>query len=239
MGGYNSGGHNQKLVTVEASVRLDAAMLRRAGLLEADKPKGSYWTYSGRHGHTCHVLVLAGKQPNMLEVTIITPDASTGSAPQHVQRVRTSATACNYGKARHWLHCPHCGRRCFKLYYYPHTVNQAGQYVHYFTCRHCLQLTYQARRQRGFDRYQSRCFDAHDRMIEWARVHGVTDFKTDRWEWQMPPEKPAGMRWRTYERIARRWEQAVTMADNAFAAQTAALIERFETIKPPSVGGKR
>lgn len=28
MGGYNSGGHNQKLVTVEASVRLDAAMLR-------------------------------------------------------------------------------------------------------------------------------------------------------------------------------------------------------------------
>lgn len=227
MGGYNSGGHNRKYVTVEASVKLDAAMLKRAGLMDATAPKGNYWTYSSSRGqNTCHVLVVAGRQPSALEVTIITPDKA-----EHRQSVRTSTTVCNYGRHRHWLHCPHCDRRVFKLYYYPHTVNQAGQYVHYFACRHCLHLTYQARRQRGFDLYQSRCFDAHDRMTEWTRVHGVTGYKADRWQWEMPPEKPAGMRWRTYERIAGRWTKAATMAHEAWIQQAQVLIGRFEKIK--------
>lgn len=227
MGGYNSGGHNQKLATVEASVRLDAAMLRRAGLLDATKPEGRSWTYSSSRGqHTCHVMVIAGRQPDMLEVTIITPDKI-----EHIQRITTSATPCNYGRQRHWLHCPHCGRRCFKLYYYPHTVNAAGQYVHYFACRQCRRLTYQARRERGFDLYQSRCFNAHDRMKAWAQAHGVSGYKDDRWNWEMPPKKPAGMRWRTYDRIVGRFEQSAMLALDAFTAKTQVLIERFEKIK--------
>lgn len=228
MGGYNSGGHNRKHVTVEASVKLDAAMLRRAGLLDVAAPKGYSWDYSNRDRHTCTVLVIAGYQAGALQVTIITPDKV-----EHQQHIRTSATACNYGKVRHWLHCPQCGRRAFRLYYYPHTVNARGEYVHYFTCRHCLHLTYQARRERGFDRYQSRCFNAHDRMKEWARVHGVKDFKTDRWQWQMPPDKPKGMRWRTYERIAGKWEKAADMAEDAFAAGLTALIERSDKLLKP------
>jgi hypothetical protein len=227
MGGYNSGGHNRKHVTVEASVKLDAAMLRRAGLMDATTPKGNYWTYSSNRGqHTCTVLVIAGYEASTLEVTIITPDKA-----EQRQRIRTNATPCNFGRQRHWLHCPHCGRRVFKLYYYPHTVNQAGQYVHYFACRHCLRLTYQARRERGFDLHQSRCFDAHDRMTDWARVHGVTSYKADRRQWEVPPEKPAGMRWRTYERIAGKWEKAAMQANTSFIEKTAALIERFGKIK--------
>lgn len=224
MGGYNSGGHNQKLVTVEASVRLDAAMLRRAGLLEADKPMGNYWTYSSRGRNTCTVLVIAGRQPDMLEVIIVTPDKA-----EHRQHVRISASPCNYGKHRHWLHCPHCGRRAFRLYYYPHTYS-AGVQVHYFACRHCRRLTYQARRERGFDLYQSRCAAAKDKLEKWARAHGVTDYKTDHWEWDWPPDKPKGMRWATFAPIAQRWDKSSTLAGDAFTAKTAWLFNRSESL---------
>lgn len=52
-------------------------------------------------------------------------------------------TPCNYGKERYWFECSmykhgkYCGRRVAKLY--------MGGGSHYFACRHCHELTYQAR----------------------------------------------------------------------------------------------
>lgn len=226
---YGQGGHNRRHVTVEASVKIDAGQIRRAGLFDAAQPAGASWDYSGRQQHTCSVIVIAGHMPGALAVSIITPDKT-----EHRQQVQISATPCNYGRRRHWLHCPRCRRRVFKLYYYPNTVNGTGQQVHYFACRHCLELTYQARRERGFDLHQSRAMNAQDKLKAWARRHGV---QYQPGAWDEPPDKPAGMRWATFAPIVERWHDATMLADAAFAAKTLAIIGGWERLK--ATAGRR
>jgi hypothetical protein len=220
MGGYNSGGRNRKNVTVEGCVKVDVGQIRRAGLFDVTQPAGASWDYNCRQRHTCTVIAIGGHMPGQLQLVIITPDKA-----EHRQQVKISTTPCNYGRARHWLHCPRCSRRAFRLYYYPHTVNSAGQYVHYFACRHCLELTYQQRRERGFDLYQSRAMNAHDKLKAWARRHGLADYKPGAWD--ELPDKPAGMRWATYAPIAERWHDAAMLANDAFVERTVALIGRM------------
>ncbi len=235
MGGYNSGGHNRKHVTVEACVRLDAAMLRRAGLLNCTQPTGKQWSFSGRGGHTCDVIVIAGTLPNALEFYIVPDGAPSNSTHRHRQAIRVSYTPCNYGKRRAWLHCPYCRRRCFRLYYYPNTWAGDVQ-VHIFKCRHCYELTYDARRERGHDLYQSRTMNAQAKIREWARAHGVPfDESFDDIGWDELPDKPKGMRWATYSRLATKLVDARTLASEAFIAGAVRLLGGWENVR----AGKR
>lgn len=57
--------------------------------------------------------------------------------------VRLSATRCNYGGVRYWLHCPKCSKRVGKLYL-------GGKYI--FACRECWNLTYKICNASGFER---------------------------------------------------------------------------------------
>src|SRR5690349_20084612 len=115
MGRYGSGGHNRWRITVEACARIDAGMLRRAGLLEPHPEiVACNWSYSNRGQHTCDVRVYAGNTDS-IGLEIRTGDEA------YYQPVQVSWTACHYGKWRGWLHCPLCGRRCFRLYYYDNT----------------------------------------------------------------------------------------------------------------------
>lgn len=208
MGGYGSGGHNRTHVTAEACVRLDAGMLRRAGAFTTDKPIGWQWHYSSRGIHTCTVQVIAGLRPNAVDVVIVLPNKA-----QHTQTVYLSSTTCHYGKLRTWLHCPLCHRRAFRLYYYDNTVNRFGEHVHYFCCRQCLQLTYDLRRERGFDRYQSRAMKLRAKLG--ADTGGM---------WDDYPDKPKGMHWDTYARYMHKFEAAVNRANAEFAATTMRLM---------------
>lgn len=228
MGGYNSGGHNRKRVTVEACVRLDAAMLRRAGLFDCTQPAGWHWSYDNRGRHTCDVIVIAGTLPDALEFYIVPDGTPKDSTHKHRQAIHVSYTPCNYGKRRAWLYCPLCGRRVFRLFYYDHTFNR-GQQVHYFACRNCYGLTYDARRERGHDLYQSRTKAAQAKIQEWARAHGVT-FDKDLF-WDELPDKPKGMRWATYSRLATKLEEARALASEAFIAGADRLIGRLENAR--------
>ena len=203
MGGYNSGGHNRRLVAVEACVRFDVGMLHKAGMFDGNQ-QAHGWIYSHGDQHTCDVQAYTDGQHSKIGLWIVR-DGQT-----YKQTIRTSETPCNYGKSRTWLHCPHCGARSFRLFYYDNVVNK-GIHVHYFTCRQCLRLTYQARRERGFDLYS-------DRADKIARKLGRT--KT-RWH-DDPPDKPKGMHTRTYDRLMDGWYKAVELADGAFCKGLAA-----------------
>jgi len=214
MGGYGSGGHNRERVTVEACARVDVAMLRRAGLIRPIEPKGNRWNYNRNGAQTCSVAVFGfPDSPLSLHFVILTQDKE-----RYEQDVRLSFTPCNYGKERPWLHCPLCARRVFRLFYYDNVWNN-GKQVHYFACRHCLKLTYDQRRERGFDRYQTQTGKAKDKIKAYLLKHPDSDYPD--WvftEWNASPIKPKGMRWSTFNRIEDKFEWAYEKADGAFLA---------------------
>lgn len=214
--GYGAGGHNRKRVTVEACARLDVAMLKRAGLFDSAGLGMHYWSYTNNQQSGCIIMAFA-VAPNVVTLAIVPkgqePPIKDGvldvTKLTHLQRVRVSHTDCNYGKSRAWLHCPTCGRRVFRLFYYDHTFSGDTQ-VHYLACRHCYGLTYQQRRSRGFDRYQDRAAKIKSKLIRRGarEIEGMP--------WYIPPNKPKGMHWRTYEGLMKKFERASEQADEMF-----------------------
>jgi hypothetical protein len=95
--------------------------------------------------------------------------------------VRLQWTPCNYGGSRVWFHCPveHCGQRVAILY--------ANGSV---ACRSCRQLTYQSQQDSAKYRALHRAEDIRQNL-------GGSPCIVDPF-----PEKPQGMHWRTYERLA-------------------------------------
>ncbi len=214
MGGYGSGGHNRKHVTVDASVKMDAAMLRRAGLIEPDKLKASEWNFTHSRGAKHRIVAMAG--PGISGEIVLT--IVTANDKRHSQRIRVSYTFCTYGKRRAWLHCPSCDCRVFRLFYYPHTYNHSDEHVHYFACRHCYRLTYHLRRERGFSLWQDRALKLQKKLVQrGADCVGLS--------WHELPDKPKGMRWATYSRLAKQFQYAAGEADEFFGATLARMLK--------------
>lgn len=144
MGGFWSGQRSWKKPVVEGRLAIDAADLRRMGLLVPgatgrtgslhwhrggeDKPSSSvsYSLTLGEALATFRLLYQAGQPPESIEYT-----------------VRLVTTACHLGGVRWWFLCPlgrcgaACGRRVRKLYL-------SGKY---FGCRRCHNLTYTSSQQ--------------------------------------------------------------------------------------------
>ncbi len=99
-------------------------------------------------------------------------------------RVWLTWTPCHFGGKRLWFQCPtpSCHRRAAKLY--------MGARV--FACRRCYNLA-----------YQSQCYGRDDRYVAQAakirRALGGPEGILDDF-----PDRPKGMHWRTYERLASR-----------------------------------
>ena len=210
MGGFGSGGHNRRRVSVESCARLDAGMIRGAGYFsEAPPTRPTAWAYASQ-GVDSVALAVAWLKPGAeLAALIVLPPTRGGGV--YSQRVPVSFSPCNYGHRRAWLHCPECKRRVFALFYYPHTIDPSGNDLHMLTCRHCRHLTYDARRARGFDRAQVRVMAIACKLRR--RVGGVGSWAEP---WDMLPAKPRGMHRRTYARIAAQFERAADEADAAF-----------------------
>jgi hypothetical protein len=209
MGGYGSGGHNRYLHTVEACARIDAAMLRRAGFFGDAPPKGQWgFPFESRGERSCVLAALWLERRTMLALTIYPADGAQATA----YRVPVSYTSCNYGQRRAWLHCPRCGRRSFKLFYHPYTVDERGNDLHIFHCRGCRCMSYDAWRARGFSKLQDRVMSIGAKM---KRLGCVAD--SDAWD-AMPSRRP-GMHQTTYARYARRLHELRMQAWDSFADQ--------------------
>lgn len=102
-------------------------------------------------------------------------------------RVWLDRTPCHYGGERVWFLCPArgCGRRVALLY---------GGAV--FACRHCYDLAYPVQREDASDRAARRAEKLRERL-GWEC--GLFDLDGD---------KPKGMHWRTFHRLATQAERA-------------------------------
>jgi hypothetical protein len=219
VGGYGSGGHNRRRITADACIRLDVAMLRRAGLIAPENMTLCRWSYSTGGRPSCTVAVVARPGVASVDVVIVLPDGQT-----HTQAVNLTWQPTPWGARRHLFKCPACHARAHRLYYYSHTFSN-GRPVHRFLCRRCLGLTYATKQARGFDLYQDRCAAQHRRAKAWAAAHGQTVRQVDGLaEWDWPPDRPKGMHQATYERIYAKWEAANHEAQTAWGARLAAML---------------
>lgn len=200
MGGFGSGGHNRKHATVEACARIDAGMMRRAGLFDDPPPARVHaWRFTSRGVHTVSLGAQWVTPGHELAGLIFLKHGRTDTDGARVIacRVRVSYTACNYGHRRAWLHCPKCGRRVYRLFYYPHLFDRSGRALHTLQCRTCGKFTYTQWAARGFDKAQARCMALADKM----KARGGRDWGM----WDTYPTKPKGMHHATYHRMWWKW----------------------------------
>ena len=108
------------------------------------------------------------------------------------QTIFTCEQSCHFGGRRTYFLCPgrNCNRQVVKLYF-------TGSV---FRCRHCCGLTYSCQREQPWDRSARRANKIRHRLGGSLGI--FTPF----------PEKPKGMWWRTYGRLA---DQAFEAADTA------------------------
>lgn len=180
MGGWGSGRrkesrHKRKLTTEEA-VCICVGEWHRSGKLE---PGSSFlW---GPHR--------SPRLRNMLDVLV----QEQGLWIKHLwagtkgpQWLALERTACTFGGARLWFVCPGCQGRAGKLYL---TVRERRPGL---LCRRCLNLGYSCQRE---DREQRQARKVKKLQ---AKLGGSAQTSL-----QMPlPDKPRGMHWRTYDRLA-------------------------------------
>lgn len=103
-------------------------------------------------------------------------------------RLRFSTTPQPTGGVRWWVHCPHCDRRCTRLY---------GAVT--LGCRVCLRLTFRSQRLTTRQRYD---YGAAKLL---ARIGCTRD---DPFFY-----RPKGMHWSTFTRIIERVEEYADAAD--------------------------
>jgi hypothetical protein len=136
-------------------------------------------------GSMCYTL-----NPSALHL-FYTTDSIMGGKLDMDYLVPVTWTPCNYGGKRIWLICPgmvdRCGRRVAKLY--------LAQGQLHFLCRHCLDLTYQSRRDDASSRLMRKARDIRLRL-------GGTPNLMDPF-----PERPKGMHRYTYEQLRREGER--------------------------------
>jgi hypothetical protein len=121
-------------------------------------------------------------------------------------RIQLAWTVPTYGGRRWWFLCPRTARRTTKLF-----LPNGGWH---FWSRQAYGLRYACQREDRFGRLRRRAA-----MLN-LQVGG------EGWStWNIPPAKPKGMRWRTYEQKYGRGERAVEKADEEFAIRAARLLK--------------
>jgi len=134
-----------------------------------------------------------------------------------VETVRIVRTPCRFCGARPYFICPGlvngvtCRRRVAKLY-------GAGRY---FLCRHCYHLAYASQSEAVWDRELRRADKIRHRLG--GDPGAAAPF----------PQKPKGMRQRTYERLREQAFDAEMLAEEAFTIRTERVLARINRSKLP------
>lgn len=124
---------------------------------------------------------------------------------------------CNYGGVRLYFTCPDCYRRVLKLY------NPPSKEL--FSCRHCLDLTYQSCQDSGD--YHAR---AKTRIERACRKLGVKEYRNcdDACYKAQVLERPKGMHKKTFERLRQAVFEAADEEEEAYRQDLHAFTMRIE-----------
>lgn len=188
MGSQNSGRywrHDAK-ATVDGKYSIDVRQWKREGLLTHGRLFSSQWSRSGQV--TTSIRVAVDLSRNYV-VFLYRYQQLDGEWKDVAERVFLDRTPCNYGGQRMWFCCPglSCNRRVGILY-------MSGRY---FLCRKCCDLVYHSQREYYLDR-ETRQADKIRARLKWKG--GIYD---------LPGNKPKGMRWRTFKRLATQYDAIV------------------------------
>jgi hypothetical protein len=139
------------------------------------------WAWTQRDGEPS-IRVNIGECEILLTYTV---RRGGGAAMDVRDAVALERTPCTRGGDRVWFRCPGCGRRVRALYLAP------GR--DHFCCRHCHGLAYASQQVAPDERHLIA-------MRKIRRRLGDDPRQSSAW---VPPPKPKGMHWRTYERLRR------------------------------------
>jgi len=129
--------------TVEDCKKVDIAWLKKKGLLNYGFNTGTIiWTLGERKNSIGITIDLCEKYARF---TYTVTDNFSGEKREYDYKIPLITTPCNYGGVRYWFKCSlikggqYCGRRIRTLY--------KPSNADYFGCRHCYNLTYEARNE--------------------------------------------------------------------------------------------
>ena len=210
MGGFGSSrwGWTHTRATTDGLLRLDVRDLARRGLFGAGPGRLALgtmaWTRRGEPAGEIGV-EYAGDEPGAVVLDYQVRRAG-GPWERVRERVPLDRTPCRYGGARPWFLCPGCGGRRAVLYC-------AGGL---FRCRGCHGLAYASTREADHDRAARRA----DRLRARLGCEAAGPW--------LPtvPQKPRGMRWRTFARLARELRAAEGEALAGWTAHAEAFLAR-------------
>ncbi len=192
MGGWGSGRRGFERDTTADYKQLDVRRLQRGGFLERRFSFCWGWT---RNGEAVGIIKICPEDDRVVL------DYSTrqrgGEWISHEYPVMLERTPCHYGGERVWFRCPvrGCGRRVAILY---------GGTI--FACRHCHRLAYPCQHESPGDRADSRAWKIRERCGGWGCLLD-------------PLFRRKGMHHRTFQKLARDYEQACSASDFAFSAK--------------------
>lgn len=161
---------------------LDVRRWQRDGFLTPGRAFGWQWT---RNGETVASIQVRTESDRV--ILFYRHRSGGGEWKDELYPVRLDWSPCTYGGRRAWFLCPArgCGRRVAILY---------GGAI--FACRHCYRLAYESQRENASYRAMGRARKIHMKLGGDGCLDGLL------------PDKPKGMRWRTYERLCAEAEAA-------------------------------
>lgn len=191
MGGWGSGRRGGRETTSDYR-RLDVRELQRGGWLSDGASFNSKWSRRG-----VEISSIRGRSESDRVVLTYRHQYDGKEWESLEYPIFLERTPCNYGGTRTWFLCPgqRCGRRVAALY--------SGKY---FLCRHCRQLAYESQHESPGDRADSRAWKIRERCGGWGCLLD-------------PLFRRKGMHHRTFERLARDYEQACSASDFAFCTK--------------------
>ncbi len=213
MGGFGStrwGWHRTREV-IDPLLWLDVRILARRGALTPGVWSTTSWTCRGEpSGYIDHQA-----EAGALILDYRTKGPGDADWQPVRDRIPLDHTPCHYGGSRPWFLCPGCGGRRAVLY------SVGGR----FRCVKCHDLAYSSTREEPWDR-------AIRRADTLRRKIGGRPGAEREWvlNWLVPPDRPKGMPWRTYDRLRQEWRAIATAANGDYEAGLLRLLERTDRV---------
>lgn len=193
--------------TTDPLLWLDVRLLDRRGALTPGAWSTTAWTSRGEpSGNITH---WADADALILDYKTKGPRDAEWQPVQ--ERIPLARTQCHYGGSRPWFLCPGCGRRRAVLF----------SFGGYFRCRACHDLAYGSTRDDRLSRLNRRGEKVTAKLgakREWVL------------NWILPPEKPKGMHWDTYDRLRAEWDAIGEAARATHHAEFLRLLERTDRV---------
>jgi hypothetical protein len=193
MGGCGSGRQWASKETTDDYRQLDVRRLQRNGALE--RRYSFNWQWKRGNGEPAGSISIRPEADRVI-LKYRTSERG-GDSTEHEYPVLLERTPCHYGGERVWFRCPArgCGRRVAILY---------GGTI--FACRHCYRLAYPCQHESPGDRADSRAWKIRERCGGWGCLLD-------------PLFRRKGMHHRTFQRLARAYEQACNTSAFAFSVK--------------------